>query len=296
MQVVTKEQQPRWNAIIVDVLRAFDQICRKNGLTYFCGGGTAIGAVRHHGIIPWDDDIDLFMPRPDYDRFLSLTAEMDLGDYEVLTPWNTLNYPFHFSKMCNRHTTLVEEADTPCVTGLFIDIFPLDGTASDLDEAIRLKRRFRKISNRLEAISTHNTFLEYLSLLKNRKEWGRFATKTLGFFFRSSLRKYLLGQMERICRKYDYQSAENVVVYCGVYDEREIYPKAWVSGQVEMEFEGLMVPLSVGYDQYLRQFFGDYMQLPPEEKRVSHHVKAFFDLDHRWDYKEVMSLMKKNKA
>lgn len=101
--------------------------------------------------------------------------------------------------------------------------------------------------------------------------------------------------MERICRKYDYQSAENVVVYCGVYDEREIYPKAWVSGQVEMEFEGLMVPLSVGYDQYLRQFFGDYMQLPPEEKRVSHHVKAFFDLDHRWDYKEVMSLMKKIK-
>lgn len=293
MQVVTKEQQPRWNAIIVDVLRQFDSICREHGLTYFCGGGTAIGAVRHHGIIPWDDDIDLFMPRPDYDRFLQITAEMDLGDYEVLTPWNTPNYPFHFSKMCNRHTTLVEEADTPCVTGLFIDIFPLDGTAPNREEAILLKRRFRKISNRLEAISTHNTLKEYLALLLQRKEWGRFVVKTVGYFFRNSLRRHLLQQMENICRQYAYADAKNVVVYCGVYDEREIYPKTWVEGKVEMEFEGMMVPLSVGYDQYLRQFFGDYMQLPPEEKRVSHHVKAFFDLDRRWSYKDVMKQLRK---
>lgn len=292
MQVVTKEQQPRWNAIIVDVLRAFDSICREHGLTYFCGGGTAIGAVRHHGIIPWDDDIDLFMPRPDYDRFLQIASQTDLGNYEVLTPWNTADYPFHFSKMCNRHTTLVEEADTPCITGLFIDIFPLDGTASDRTEAIRLKHQFRRISNRLEAISTHNTFTQYISLLKRRKEWGRFAVKTIGFFLRKPMRRWLLRRMESICRSHDYNSAENVVVYCGVYDEREIYPKVWVEGSVLMEFEGLQVPLSIGYDAYLRQFFGDYMQLPPEEKRISHHVKAFFDMDRRLSIKEVKRLMR----
>ncbi len=292
MQTVTKEQQPRWNAIIVDVLRAFDKICREQNLTYFCGGGTAIGAVRHHGIIPWDDDIDLFMPRPDYDRFLALTDGKELGDYEVLTPWNTDNYPFHFTKMCNRNTTLIEEVDTPCVTGLFIDIFPLDGTADDLAEAARLKRRFRKISNRLEAISTHNRFSDYLSLLGKRSEWGRFLVKTAGFFFRRPMRKALLGKMERICRWYDFASATNVVVYCGVYNEREIYPKSWAGHQVFFPFEGLEVPLSNGYDNYLRQFFGDYMQLPPEEKRVSHHVKAFFDMDRRWSDEELKPVLR----
>lgn len=294
MQTVSPEQQPRWNSIIVDVLRAFDSICSKHHLTYFCGGGTAIGAVRHQGIIPWDDDIDVFMPRPDYDRFLSIALQTDLGDYEVLTPWNTADYPFHFSKMCNRHTTLVEEADTPCVTGLFIDIFPLDGTASDREEAIRLKRRFRKVANRLEAISTHNTFADYIRLLLRRSEWGRFAVKTAGFFFRKPLRWWLLRRMESICRTYDYETAENVVVYCGVYDEREIYPKAWATSQVFFSFEGLQVPLSNGYDKYLRQFFGDYMQLPPVEKRVSHHVKAFFDMDRRRPIGEIKRLLKKS--
>ena len=74
--LVTQEQQPVWNAIITDVFREFIDICQRNNLTYYCCGGTAIGAVRHHGIIPWDDDIDVFMPRPDYDKFLELAEKV----------------------------------------------------------------------------------------------------------------------------------------------------------------------------------------------------------------------------
>ena len=87
MQEVTKELQPKWNAVIIDVFAAFIRICEQYGLRYFCAGGTAIGAVRHQGMIPWDDDIDVFMPRPDYDRFLCFwQPHSDARGLEVMTP------------------------------------------------------------------------------------------------------------------------------------------------------------------------------------------------------------------
>ena len=93
MQEVTKELQPKWNAVIVDVFAAFIRICEQYGLRYFCAGGTAIGAVRHQGMIPWDDDIDVFMPRPDYDRFLALAA---LSMQCTHNAARKRTYPLHF--------------------------------------------------------------------------------------------------------------------------------------------------------------------------------------------------------
>ena len=278
---VTAELQPRWNAIIVDVLRQFIKFCKEYGLTYYCCGGTAIGAIRHQGMIPWDDDIDVFMPRPDYDRFVEIATSIDLGDYELVTPYNHDNYPLYFVKLCNRHTTLQEEADTPCVYGLYIDVFPIDGAPDDYETARAMVQKFTKTKNKLEAISTHSSFREYLSLLVKPKEWGRFVRKTVGFFFRSMYRKRLLRQMNRLMYQYNYETSTLVAVYCGSYGPKEVFPKAWLAGTVPFTFEGLIVDLPSGYDQYLRQYYGDYMQLPPVEKRISHHVKAYFNLDQR---------------
>ena len=83
-----KHIKKEWNATILDILKAFMQICRENGLEFYCCAGTAIGAVRHHGIIPWDDDIDVIMPRPDYDRLLQLAKTKDFGRYEIITPYD----------------------------------------------------------------------------------------------------------------------------------------------------------------------------------------------------------------
>ena len=278
---VTPEQQPRWNAIILDVLRFFNDVCKAHGLTYFCCGGTAIGAIRHGGFIPWDDDIDVFMPRPHYDRFVQLASEAHWDDYELVTPYNKADYPLFFAKLCNRHTTLVEEADTPCVVGLYIDIFPIDGAPDDVVAAQAMEARFRKTKNKLEAISTHNTFAEYMRLLTMPREWGRFVRKTIGFFFRQSYRRRLLRQLAAISYQYDYDSSTVVAVYCGSYGPKEVFPKQWLSGTVPFSFEGLTVDLPTGYDEYLRQYYGDYMQLPPEEKRVAHHQKAYFNLQRR---------------
>lgn len=288
MQEITPDLQPRWNAIILDILKKFIALCEEHHLTYYCCGGTAIGAVRHHGMIPWDDDIDVFMARPDYDRLLQICEQQDLGDYELCTPRNTDNYFMYFSKLCKKGTTILERRDTPCVFGLFVDIFPLDGTAEDMEEALQLKRRFTKIQNRLAAISAHNTFGEYLSLLFDPHEWGRFCHKTRGFLGRGSYRRKLLRMMDDIAYRHPFGSTSHVVVYPGIYGDKEIYPLAWVSTPVKFPFEGLEVCLSGGYDHYLRHFFGDYMQLPPVEKRESTHYKEYFNMDVAETAEEVM--------
>lgn len=291
--ILTPELQPRWNAVLLDIFQQFITICKANDLTYYCAGGTAIGAIRHQGFIPWDDDIDVFMPRPDYDRFLKLCAQRDLGVYELCTPYNTPNYFMYFSKLCRRDTTIMERADTPCVYGMFIDIFPLDGTADDMDEALRLKRRFEKIQNRMEAISTRYRFTDYMALLTRPHEWGRFVRKTIGFFARGAYRRHLLRKMDAICYRHGFEEAINVVTYSGVYHAKEVYPKEWIVGVTPFTFEGLSVDLPLRYDDYLRHFFGDYMQLPPEEQRQSHHEKVYFNMEARVDLPTIQKLIRK---
>ena len=286
--IVTPEQQPRWNAIIVDTLRFFTEFCKEHHLTYYCCGGTAIGAVRHHGLIPWDDDIDVFMPRPDYDRFIQLTASVQWDDYELVTPYNKDDYPLSYAKLCNRHTTLIEEADKLCVYGLFIDIFPLDGAPDDIEEGHALVHRFVKTRYKLEAVSSHYSFIEYIKLLLQPKEWGRFVRKTIAFFFRQPYRRSLLRQLSDICYQQDYETAKNVINYCGAYGVKELFPKEWIKDREPFNFEGITVYLPSDYDNYLRHIYGDYMQLPPEEKRVAHHHKAYFNLEERVSDREAI--------
>ena len=272
MKELTPEEQPRWNAVINGVLRQFISICKEHNLTYFCCGGTAIGTVRHQGMIPWDDDVDVFMPRPDYDRFVQIASQQLPDGLELVTPYNKPNYPLYFVKLCDSRTTLQEELDVPCVYGLYIDVFPIDGAPDDIEAARAMERQFTKTKHKLEAISTHVSFTAYLSLLKTPKEWGRFARKTLGFFFREWYRKRLLQQMTDISYRYSYESASLVAVYCGSYGPKEVFPKAWLQGTKSFSYEGMDVDLPVGYDDYLRQYYGDYMQLPPVEKRERHFV------------------------
>lgn len=280
-----KDIKKEWNATILNILKAFIKICEEHGLTYYCCAGTAIGAVRHHGIIPWDDDIDVIMPRPDYDRLLQIAAQTDFGKYELITPYSDNTYPLYFSKIANKDTTLIEDRQIPCVIGLYVDIFPLDATDDDVEKAMRLKDKYTKIISRLNAVSTHNTFGEYLSLLKKRKEWGRFAIKTLAYFCRQTLRKHLIRQMDRMSHQYDYDKAKNVQVYTGSYGHREVFPKAWLGKGKEFRFEDTTVLLPERYDEYLRHFFNDYMQFPPVEQRIEKHSRAYLNI-HRKETRE----------
>lgn len=282
-----KEIKSEWNAKLMDTLKAFIGICDRHGLRYYCCGGTAIGAVRHNGIIPWDDDIDVMMPRPDYDRLLALAQQEDLGKYEIITPYNNSDYPLYFAKISDTTTTIVEERERPCVIGLFVDIFPLDATDSDTDTARQTKAHYAKLLNRLNAVSTRNTFHEYIALLKDKKEWGRFAIKTVAWFCRSAVRRRLISQMDAISHRYDYDTAVNVAVHTGSYGMKEVFPKEWLGKGSTHKFEDIEVILPEKYDIYLRHFFNDYMQLPPAEQRIEKHHRAYVNLHKRLSIADI---------
>lgn len=293
MKELTAEELVDWKRIITDVMREFDKLCHENGLRYFTYYGSAIGAVRHQGFIPWDDDMDVAMPRPDLEKFMKLCENRDLGDYELVTPYNTKEYPLVFMKFCNKKTTLIESSQLPCVIGAYIDIFPLDGISTDGAEAEKVMNKFRKLKNKLEAVTSHNSFVEYVSLLKDSHEWGRFVMKTCAFFCREKLRKCLLAKLDTIVRCFPYDKSLNVTVYNGSYGHREIMPKSLFEGDViRMPFENISIDMPSGYDEYLTRIYGDYMQLPPEEKRVTHHFHEVFDMTKRLDKKEALSILK----
>ena len=284
MQALTENELKEWKRIITDVLREFQEICRRHRLTYYAIGGTAIGAVRHHGIIPWDDDIDVGMPRPDFERFVEICRTTDLGNYELVSYKTHSDYNLSFPKFCNRNTTLVERADVPCIIGLFIDVFPLDSTSDDKAEVQTLVDRYRKLQNRYEAICTHSTFTQYLSLLLKPHEWGRFCYKTLGFFFRKPMKRLFLSKMQQICQTYSYGTTSHLINYGGAYGIRELFKSHVIEGKpINFPFETITIDLMPGDDEYLRGVYGDYMQLPPKEKQIAHHLKAFYDLHKRVD-------------
>ena len=284
---LTPEQRTQWKAIITGCLQQFITLCEEHRLTYYCVGGTAIGAVRHQGLIPWDDDIDVAMPRPDYDRFLELCKRQDLGDYELATP-ERKGYPCHFAKLCDRRTTLIEKRDVPCVYGLYIDIFPIDGTAPDMAEAKRLLRKYKQWNNKLDAALTRHTLRQYLALALKPKEWGRMAVQTAAVIIgRERVRRYIIHRLDSMARQYDYATATLVANYDGAYREREIFPKAWTDTLCDKPFEHLTVKLPGNYDAYLKNIYTDYMQLPPEEQRVCHHLHDYLDLNKRVTEEEI---------
>lgn len=275
------EEKKKWNDILMGCLRKLMEICKEHNLTYFCLGGTVIGAVRHGGMIPWDDDIDIAMPRPDYDRFLQLCRSIDLGHYELATP-EMKGYPFFFAKFCDKNTSLIELENVPCLYGIYIDIFPIDGTAPDRTEATRLMRKFKRCSNKIDATIAHLSLREYLSLALQPKHWGRMAFQTAAFLFgRETIRKRLINKLNAIASAHDFSTAVNIANYGGAWAEKEIHPKEWILPLTQKSFEGIDVNIPGNYHDYLTQMYGDYMQFPPIEKRISHHNHAYVDLNGR---------------
>ena len=124
---ITQSDMLVWKSKLVDMLKFIQDVCAANGLRYFCVSGTAIGAVRHRGFIPWDDDIDIVMPRPDYEKLKSIWNSVANGKYEFLSYDNTVGYFYTHSKISSASTSLIELDSQNYIEGIYIDVFPLDG-------------------------------------------------------------------------------------------------------------------------------------------------------------------------
>ncbi len=262
---------------LLGMLDAFVAYCKKHGLRYYLVGGTLLGAIRHRGFIPWDDDIDVGMPRPDYERFLKLEQQEPVAPYmrAISSKEGTLSNPYcellHTNTRLERETSryIREECQ---ILQLFIDIFPQDGWPES-DAAARL-------------LSLRTRLLRYL-ILCSRARIGvgtnalRRALKAPVVAFSHLLgTKRLLAHIDRLAKKRDYDSSEYVgAITYGIYGVGERCKRERVVDFTEVEFEGRCLLAPGCADDYLRGIYGDYMQLPPEEKRKDHRLKVYLSQD-----------------
>lgn len=254
--------------IELNILIYFTEVCEENNLRYYLGGGTLLGAVRHKGFIPWDDDIDVMMPRPDFQKLLSLSINNE--NYNIIKP-GAAGYYYNFAKLVDTRTIL-EEKGIKRIDGLgvYIDIFPLDGMPETPDA---LKKRFKELNSIRKRIN--NTCLLKPKFHRNPFAYlnaCRIYNSNKNIDLSSLQKKYLDSAL-----KNSFDDSEFVFAAGGAYGARDIFPGKWFEKEIELQFENLSVKAFNGYDFYLTQLYGDYMTLPPEDKRVTpHHTIVYF--------------------
>ena len=261
-----------------EILKFLDAFCRKNNLTYFLMYGSLIGAVRDKGIIPWDDDIDIMMPRPDYDKLIQICSTENILPFKLFENSIVSEYPHPISRMSDQRykTNFANEKDYGI--GLFVDIYPLDGVGDDLKKAHKLiKKAYRNAS---------------LCFLTSRKKFGRDNTKSkirMAVKFPAYIWANLLGNHHyikksiKLCKEYSYEESKYVSGIAQPFRERNgenknIYLKEWFE-VIETEFEGRKFCIPKGYDEILKMGYGDYMVPLPENQRDTHHTYDTYLID-----------------
>ena len=258
-----------FKSIQLGILNYVNEFCSKHSIKYGLGYGTLIGAVRHHGFIPWDDDIDIVMRRADYDRFIELFSK-ETGYYKIWSHTIQKDYPLAYAKVTDERTIKIENANHYVVRGLDIDVFPIDDLPDDEEAVRRLFSKLKQLDKIL--VFKQTTYSNKRSFYKN-------AILLAGrlFFSWYSIDR-LINNISKNAQKYKGCYGKNcaqMVTY--MYKEREIQPREYTDSFIELDFEGHYYPVQKGYDFYMRQIYGDYMQLPPKEKQVTHHAfKAYW--------------------
>lgn len=278
---------------ICNVAKAFDAFCTKHDLRYFAIGGTAIGALRHKGIIPWDDDIDFVMPRPDYERFIQIATEL-LPDYDIFSYQSNKEYHSVITKMCDANTSLVIDPRVHSVVGAFIDIFPLDGC---LGETIGEREEFfydtKQVRLDAENLRKHYFFRDLLSSI-NRKQFDEIRDQLKSHWYHLTNKpSNPFERYEEIISNTSYEDSEYVTYFGTHYDAKNISRREWYDDYFYAPFEDFQIRLPKGIHEYLTQMFRDYMTPPPPEKRIALHSFFFLNLEKRVSWEEARSEMKK---
>lgn len=258
---------------LVDMLAWFHKFCEENELRYYIIAGTMLGAVRHGGFIPWDDDIDVGMPRSDYEKLRKLSLEQPKIKYMFEYPSlaNT-EYPFLWAKLYDTTTTLVEKQKYTIKRGIYIDIFPLDGIGNSMNEAIKNYEPIKR--------STNLNFMISCSVLKRRK-WYKNCLILIGGSIASLVvnKPKLAKKIDDSCKRFDFDSCKIVSNLMGGAHEKGLVKREYFGKPTEIKFENLTVYGLENPDLYLKSMYGDYMKLPPKEAQISYHDSEILDLN-----------------
>jgi len=266
-QIIAKEA-------MLDLLIELKRICEKNNIDYFLIGGTLLGAVRHNGFIPWDDDIDVGMLRKEYDRFI-VACKNDLNPMYSLENYKEDCYnPNVYYKLKIKGTRYVEESTQKNKSNkeVFIDIFPFDNAIKNekinkgIDRKIRTLRKLIAIKCKI-GYSPKQFYKKMIYCF----------TKLVCIFFS---KKRMIKKLIEIETQFNNEETEYAVNCNGAYTyETELFEKSVLNKTVYHKFEGIDFKIPQNYDYVLTQMYNDYMQLPPDNKRSGKHQIIDFNLD-----------------
>lgn len=251
--------------IQLKILDVVSEYCDNNGIKYWLDTGTLLGAIRHNGYIPWDDDIDIGMLRPDFDRFIR-TFNGSQERYRVRCIDNDPEFYYVFAKVLDTETVLYEPDEKGMKLSINIDVFVYDNAPDNdklLNKAYNL-RDFYRDANILRNL--------------NSEPSGGFLRKCVIRMIRGLLKPFpkdfFIKRMAENAKRYNGQitrGVANFTSYARIQCDKSVFETF-----IDHDFEGRKYKIPIGYDQWLRSFYGDYMQLPPVEKRVSHHKFVAF--------------------
>ena len=273
----------------LELFKAFVGVCEKHHLQYFLVGGSALGAIRHKGFIPWDDDIDVGMPRKDYDEFIKLQQEFADTPYFIQTFKSDPCYIYNYGKLRDSSTTFIENTfkNHRINHGVWIDIFPIDGFSKE----IKPREHFKKKINHI----WWQVYLSYLPALRRKvkkETWFKDILLNIvaGLFYVFDIAHYRNKYVERLARKIPLEESVMAGNYFGFNMKREAMDSNLFKEFIKVPFEDTEAYVLKDYDTYLRNLYGEYMTPPPAEKQVGHHYNKGLDLE--MGYAEYL---KKNK-
>ena len=258
----------------LNILDEFTKVCNKNNLRYYSLGGTLLGSIRHKGFIPWDDDVDVAMPREDYEKFLKLSKEEFGENFEIVTHQNDENYRYPWARMITRNMKIINRmANIPREEFAWIDIIPLDGFPNK-----KIKRALHKLH--LSFWWNLNQIVQFDELVdqhRKRSTIGKISLKISSMFkWLGKIVNYrtCLNHINKILMKYPYDTnTDEIINFLAAYGFKEIFTRESFQNSQDYEFEGRKLRGPQGYDSVLSRIYGDYMKLPPVEDRNKHQAE-----------------------
>lgn len=264
----------------LEVLKRLTALCDTHGWKYFLTYGSMLGAVRHKGIIPWDDDVDIMMPRPDYEALRAYFVQnaAALAPLKLFDKASVPAYPHMIARISDQRYHLVFDNEQDYGIGLFVDIYPLDGVGNDYNAAIQLVEKAKRTAS--------------LCFLTGRKAFGVDNTRSklkllvkFPAFCWAKLRgnRHYISKLETLARTFDYDSSKYIACVSWpagpkAGQERDIFDKALFEDLIDVPFEDTTMKIPKAYDAFLSKTYGDYMQCPPEDKRTTNHTYNAYQL------------------
>ena len=261
--------------IALESLHTVAEICEKLDLRYFLVYGTLIGAVRHKGFIPWDDDVDIMMPRPDHDKLMEY-FDGHIAEYPHLEVFNRKTcpeYPYMITRISDDRTEIRMENEKPFGMGVFIDIYPYDGLGNDKKEAVRFGMKGDRLSSLCYQASRDHFAIETTKSL-----WRKAVKYPVYLFCKALGKERFQDALEKLAgvKPYDTSRFVGCVIWLS-WGVKDMYLRKWFENYVYQPFEQYQFRIPAEYDKVLRHTYGDYMQLPPVEERTGHHYyKAYW--------------------